>query len=268
MSDPNTAAFQPPPPPAFPTTDAPDAPVLSTGETLTGIFFEPGRVFESFRARPRFVVAMIIIIVAFLAFTIVFYRKYGYDTIIRAAIEESPQAAQMSPEQMDKALKFWNGPIGKAITFVAPVIAIPIFLGIGAALYLLLVMAMGKKVSYWQALSVWVYSSLPPIVLTKLLDLVLVFVKPVDGSELLRASRSGLVRADLGFLVNPVASPILATFLGSIDIFAVYGLFLGALGLRKVARLTNGAAWGIVLTLWFIGLLFKLGFAAIGGKAI
>ena len=55
MSDPNQD-FVPPPPPASET----DAATMSTPETLTGIFFEPSRVFEALRQRPRFLAAGII----------------------------------------------------------------------------------------------------------------------------------------------------------------------------------------------------------------
>jgi hypothetical protein len=267
MSDPNAQTFQPPPPP-YSVPGEPPAPVMSEGATLTGIFFEPGSVFESFRARPRFILATVIMVIAFLAFAGTFYRKYGYETVMRANIEGSPQADKMSPEQKEKGVQFWTGPIGKAINFAIPILGFPIFFAIGGALYLLGTLAMGKKAGYWQAVSVWVYSSFPPTVITMLLNIVLVFIKPVEGSELVRASR-GLVRADLGFLISqPDTMPVLATLLGSFDVFAFYGLFLAALGLRKITRLTSGSAWGIVLTFWLIGLLFRLGFAAIGGKAL
>jgi hypothetical protein len=260
--------FQPPPPPPFPNKERLDGPSLSTAETLTGIFFEPGRVFESFRPKPRFLVAGIIIIVAVMAFTATFYARMGFEEVMRTAMEESPQAANLSPEQKEGALKFWTGPIGKAVALISPVFAIPIFLAAGAGLYLLGVMAMGKTTTYSRTLAVWVYSSMPPILIAMLLNIVLVFIKQVEGAELVQASRRGLVRANLSFLVNPAENPVLATLLGAFDVFAFYGLFLAALGLRKVAKLSAGSAWGIVLALWIIGLVIKLAFSAISGGAM
>src|SRR5207237_9059037 len=37
------------------------APTMSEGERLAGIFFEPSRVFQSLRAHPRWLVALVII---------------------------------------------------------------------------------------------------------------------------------------------------------------------------------------------------------------
>ncbi len=77
----------------------------------------------------------------------------------------------------------------------------------------------------------------------------------------------GLVHANLSLFVDASSAPVLATALGAIDVFAIYGLILAALGLRKVARMSSGAAWTIVVVLWVIGVILKVAFAAISGSA-
>ena len=266
MSDSNDI-FQAPRPP-FPQEPAPAGPTMSTGETLTSIFFEPGRVFESMRERPRLLVAAIIIAIAFLAFTITFFQRVGYERVIREAVENSPRAEQMTPEQKEQTIRIQSGPIVKAIYFVSPILIIAVVIAAGAGLYLLGSMMMAKKLSYKQALAVWTYSGLPPIVLSMLLNIILLFLKSPDEYDVVNASRRGLVKANLGLLVDPKASPMLATVLGSLDLFAFYGLFLAALGLRKVGKMSSGSAWGIVLTIWIIGVLFRVSLAGIFGSAM
>lgn len=56
---------------------------------------------------------------------------------------------------------------------------------------------------------------------------------------------------------------MLAVALSSFDLFAFYGLFLAALGLRKTARIQPAISWTIVLVPWIIGLLFHLARAAL-----
>src|SRR6185295_17701358 len=132
----------PPPPPPFNPQPDPPAKELSLAETLTGIFFEPGRVFESFRTRPRFLVALVIGIVFYMAFTFTFMQKVGYDRVVREAIENGPRSEQMSPEQKEAAIRMQSGPIFKVIGFVAtPIVIVVIFLA-GAGLYLLGAMLM------------------------------------------------------------------------------------------------------------------------------
>ncbi|MGB7925297.1 MAG: YIP1 family protein [Pyrinomonadaceae bacterium] len=267
MSDPNIGNFQTPPPPRFPEDELPAGPTMSTGETLGNVFFEPGSVFESLRSRPRFIVAGLIVIALSMAFTVLFFQRIGYDRAMREALENSPRSSQMSPEQKAKAFELYQKPYVKAFTYATPIIGIAIAFAVGAALYLLGVMAMGKRISYAQALSVWVYSSLPPAVLTGLLSVVLLFLKSpddIDPSQL----RGGIVHADLSVLVDAKASPALAAALGSIDLFTFYGLFLAALGLRYVARLSSGAAWGIVLTIWIVKVALRIIWAIAFGTAI
>ena len=82
MSDPNSQDFVPPPP-----VPEADEATMSTAQTLTGIFFEPSRVFESLRQRPRFLAAAIISTIALLAFTTLFFQRVGYERMITEAIE-------------------------------------------------------------------------------------------------------------------------------------------------------------------------------------
>lgn len=266
MSDPNQEDFRSLPS-SGPEAELPAGATMSTGDTLANIFFEPGSVFEALRVRPRFLVAGLIVIAVTMAYAALFIGRVGYDNTMREAIEKSPRAEQMSPEQKAKALEFYQKPYMKALTYATPVIGIAVAYAVGAALYLLGVMAMGQRISYPQALSVWVYSSFPPALLSGLLSILLLFLKPadeIDPSHL----RGGIVHADLSLLVDVKASPVLAAILGSIDIFAFYGLFLAALGLRKVASISPGAAWGIVLIIWLVKVIVRIIWATAFGTAI
>jgi hypothetical protein len=257
-----------PPPPPFPHKEQPVGPVLSTGETLTGIFFDPGRVFESFRFKPRFLVAGLICVLAFLAFNVAYIQKVGYENLVNAEMEMNPRAADMSPEQRERTISVQMNPIVKGIRYGAPLMNFVIIFALGAVLYMLGAMLMTKQMSYAQALSVWTYSSYPPLLLAMLLNIILVFVNtPTDDANIVRG-QAGLVHANLSILVDPVASPVLATVLASLDVFALYGLFLAALGMQKVARLSSGAAWTIVIALWLVGLVIRLALALAFGRVI
>lgn len=266
MSNPNMdnltphayAATQPP---------LPDGPKMSTVETLTSIFFEPGRTFESLRAHPRFIAATLITAILTCVFTFVFFRRAGYENVMRAAIENSPRADQMTPEQKEGAVAFYQNPVLKAINYISPLIAVAIIYAAGAAIYMLGVMLVGRSITYLQSLSVWAYSSFAPNLLTILVSFILIFLKSQEELETMQPGRS-LARANLAILVDPKATPVLAALLGSFDVFIFYGLFLAALGLRTVARLSSGAAWGIVIGLWLIGIVIKIALAAATGTVI
>lgn len=236
------------------------APALSTPETLSGIFFEPGRVFESFRVRPRFLVAGLIILLTLVAYQFLFTQRIGHENIVRARVEAG--GAEMSPEQKQQAIEMQSNPIAKWIELVITPVVVCIVIAAGAGLYLLGTLATGKAISYKQALAVWVYSSLPRALFLIVGNLVLLLIKSPDDMDIVSASR-GLLRANPGFLVDGTAHPVLATALGSIDLLAIYALVLAALGLRKVARLSSGAAWTVVLAVWALGFLILLGMSAL-----
>jgi hypothetical protein len=263
MSNPE---IPPPPPPFNPQPDPPKE--LSLGETLTGIFFEPGRVFESFRTRPRFLVALVIGIVFYMAFTFVFFQKVGYERVVREAIETGPRAEQMTAEQKEAAIRMQSGPVFRVIGFAATPIVFGIIFAAGAGLYLLGSMLMGKQVSYKQSLAIWAYSAMPATILAMILNVILVFIRSPDDYDIVSASRRGLVKANLSFLSDPKAAPMLYTLLGSFDLFAFYGLFLAALGLRKVGKMTSGSSWAIVLGIWIFGLVVRIALAGLFGQGM
>ena len=241
MSDPNT-----------PATGA----EMSTAETLTGIFFEPSRTFEALRARPRFLVAGIILLVLACLVTVLLYTRVDMGQYIRDRIEKSPQAAQMSEAQKDLQIK-----MGKNLGMLAIPLSVPIILAGGAALYLLGVLAFGGSISYKKSLAVWAYSSIPPSVLGALIAILVLFLKSPDSID-----PEHMVATNPAVLLGDDASKVLVAVLSQFDLLRFYGIFLAALGLRKVAKISSTQAWGVVIALWVIGALLRIGSAAIFGR--
>ena len=83
------------------------------------------------------------------------------------------------------------------------------------------------------------------------------FLKSADDIDL-ATSQSGLLKANLSFLVDVKAMPVVGALLGSIDLFAFWGWALAAIGLQRVAKISSGAAWAIVLMLGLVGVAFKV----------
>jgi hypothetical protein len=229
---------------------------MTTGETLTGIFFEPGRVFESLRARPRFLTASIVLLVLTLAVTAVLYLRVDMGQFIRDKMEKSPNAAQQTEAQKEMGVK-----IGKIVGAVAIPLSVPIVIAAGAALYLLGVMAFGGTLDYKRSLAVWAYSSLPPAVLGTVIAICVLLLKAPDTVD----PEHLLVTNPGAFMGGEGSSPMLIALLTQFDVLRFYGLFLAALGLRKVAKLSSGSAWAIVISLWVIGVVVRIVAAAFSG---
>jgi hypothetical protein len=228
---------------------------MSTAETLTGIFFEPSRTFEALRARPRFLVAALILLALACLVTLILYMRVDMGQYMRERMERSPRAAQATEAQKEMQVR-----IGKTLGAVAVPLSVPILIAGGAALYLLGVMAFGGSISYLKAVSVWTYSSLPPSVMGALIAVLVLFLKSPDSID-----PEHMIVTNPGALMGEEASRVLVAALSQFDLLRFVGLFLAALGLRKMAKLSSGQAWTIVLGLWLLGALVRIGSAAISG---
>ena len=252
MSDPNQQ-WTPPPPPTPPTPEA--GPQMSTPATLTGIFFEPGGTFEALRVRPRFLIAALILVILTTVVDVALFTRIDMGQYIRDKMEQSSRSQGQTEEQKEMGVK-----IGKYIGAVAPPLSVPIVIAAGAALYLLGVMAFGGSIGYKKSVSVWTYSSLPPSVLGTVIALLVLFLKSPETID-----PEHLLITNPGAFMNAQQSPVLTAFLSQFDILRFYGLFLAALGLRKMAKISSGSAWGIVLGYWLIGLILAVCWRAIFG---
>lgn len=237
---------------------------LSGISTLKGIFFEPGRTFESLRQRPRFLLVVMVIAVATSLSTLLVYQRLGLENIMRAQIEKS--APQLSEEERAALIEKQTGPVVKAIIIIAPAFTVPIFFAIGGALYLLGVMALGKTINYKQALSVWTYSSFPPVIMMMLANTAFLFLQAPEHIDLVNLS-GGFIKANLGVLTSAASHPVLSTALSAIDLFAIYGIVLAVVGLRKVALLSTRGATAIAGCIWVIVALGRVALAAITNTA-
>lgn len=247
-----------------PQPEPPGTPEMSTAQTLTSIFFEPAETFKALKVRPRFLIAGIITVLLFTTYYATFVWRVGSETIARAQIQSRTPDA--TPEQIEQGLAMQNSTIVKAVTYAFFPLLFAVIFAAGAGLYMLATMLMGKPLSYKQALSVWVYSSYPPMVVFALLNILLLFLKSADDIDP-TALNNGLARANLSILVDPKTQPLLATTLGSFDLITFYGLFLGAVGLKTVAKLSSGSVWGIMLVMWILGFIVRIVMSLIMGQA-
>jgi Yip1-like protein len=254
MSDPNQEFQAPPPPPFAPTPPPPDV-EMSTPATLTNVFFEPSRVFEALRSRPRFLIAGIILLVLTIVVTAVLFMRVDMGELIRAQMDKSSRSAQQTEQQKELGVK-----IGKAVFAVGVPASVPVIIAAGAALYLLGVMAFGGVITYKQALSVWVYSSLPPAVLRTIVAVLVLFLKTPESID-----PEHLLVTNPGAFMQPESAPVLTALLSQFDVLRFYGLFLAAVGLRKVAKLSSGSAWAIVIGFWLILAILAVAKAAMFG---
>lgn len=80
---------------------------------------------------------------------------------------------------------------------------------------------------------------------------------------LLIGSNTELASTSLGSIMN-VEGPIGALF-EKIELFKIWSVIISAIGLQKVADLSKGVAWSILLTFFIVGVIFAMALAGING---
>src|SRR5580698_9233729 len=72
---------------------------------LSGVFFEPAKVFADVSARPRFIAPLLIGILIALSFTYAISTHIGWDMTIRQSLANSSRADSLTPAQRETAVE-------------------------------------------------------------------------------------------------------------------------------------------------------------------
>jgi hypothetical protein len=67
-------------------------------------------------------------------------------------------------------------------------------------------------------------------------------------------------------LLDGKAMPVLTTLISTLDLFAIWGWILAAIGLRITNRLSSGSAWAIVILVALIGVGLRVLGALLSGN--
>ena len=243
---------------------------MSFFEKLTGIFFEPSQVFRNLRAHPSWLAPLLITSLLAFAYTTAFTARltperivsFTNDKLVEKGWLPAEQAERMKEQQVEQAKSPARVAAGATTTFLGSFILACVFAG----LYLLLVLLFGGRLGFWQALSVAAWAALPPVVISRVLSLVLLYIKDPDDIHPV-LGQGGLVTDNLGALVKPAEHPVIFAVLSAFGVLAFYHLWLTATGLRHAGeRVGSSSAWTIALIFWAIGLVFAAGSSMLFGN--
>ena len=229
---------------------------------LTGIFFEPSRVFRNLRVHPHWVGAWAVVVVLSVIYTFAFTQRITPERIVEHTIQKlsemgppfAPPADRLE-EMKESQLKQLKNPIERVGTVIKSAGGLFVFGALIAAICLLGSLAFGGRINYWQALSVVFYYWLPVVTIQKLLGLAILYLKaPEDLHPILNQETT--LQDNLGILMTPAEHPVLFVLLSFIGLTWFYTLWLRAKGLHLGAtRMSSSAAWGVSITVYVLGII-------------
>jgi hypothetical protein len=237
-----------------------DEPPMSGLQKVTGIFYEPSRVFRNLRAHPHWLAAFLVIVVVNGIYAFAFAQRLTPERIVDYTMEKLEQSPiKPPPDRMaqakENALDQAKQPIQRVQTFAKSFVGVFAFVCFVGVLCWLGVLAFGGRMNFWQSFAAVFYAFLPIAVIQRLLSLIILYVKDPDAVHPILGQET-LVQDNLGVLFSPADHPALFVLGSVIGVLSFYGLWLRATGLKNAGeKVSSSAAWGVSITIWVLGLI-------------
>lgn len=245
---------------------------MSFSERMLGIFLEPTRTFQNLRRHPRWLAAMLLMGLTSGAYSVAFIQRMTPERIADTMSGKQIEAAEsfgatLPPEakadMKAQTLQGFKTPAGQAAIFLTSFSNNLLGVIVLGALFMLLGLAFGGKINYWQGVSIAAHASLPGRLLENILSAIVMYLKPAEDLDPLKGLQRGLVSADLSLLTKAAEHPVLYTILSFAGVFTIYWLWLMATGLRHGSeKMSSGGAWGITLAIFFALFMLAVGMSA------
>lgn len=225
---------------------------------IFGALFNPKETFADIVRRPSWIAPIVLLTIFSLAITLIFTQRVGWERFMAQQFEQNPRTAQMRPEQrqqaMERAVAFAKvgGYVGSVIgNLVLALIVAAILMGAFNILA-------GAGVRFSTAMGV-VSHGLMPLAVAGVLGILILYLKDPDTVNL-----QNLVGSNLGPLLGSDAPRWLTRLATSLDLFSFWSIFLMALGfsVANPKKVSLGKALGVVIGLWAVWVLVKVGWAA------
>ena len=233
---------------------------LSESQRVVDTFTAPSKTFTDLLRNSSFWGPLVVMILVSVCFSYAVQQKIGWEKVFENNMHQSTKQqenfAKMSPEQAASA-KAIGAKFTGIITYCYPVIIL-IFTAISALLVWATVnFGFGGSAKYGQIFAVDMYAALV-MNIKYLLAVIAIFAGLAPDSFLLQNP----VGTNIGYYLSTDAPKWLAALCMHIDIFEIWSLVLGVIGVAIVAKVSRGKAAVAVVGWWLLIILIGVGFAA------
>lgn len=239
-----------------PTAQAPES--IGAVGRLTGVLFAPRPTFTDIARRPSWLAPIILICLVNLAITAIFGQRVGWRSFMEKKLDENPRAQQMTADQREQQLAIMvkSAPI---VGYCFGLLGFPIVALIAAGVLLGAFNAMASaNLNFKTAFGITTHAFLPGFI-GGLLGILILYLKDPATIDI-----EHLVATNLGAVVPDHAAKWLVALASSIDLFTFWVIALLAIGFSAAnpKKLTTGRAAGIIIVIWAIIVVIRVGIAA------
>ena len=223
---------------------------------LVGVFFSPKATFQSIAAQPSWLVPVLLMTVLGIVTAVVLNQKVDWRDVASKRIEESPRAANLSPEQKERQLDM-SAKVSPYFAYgfgtAGPILAVVI---VAAVLLLAYNVIGGANAKFGQAMGIVSHAMVVGLIGTIFFILIL-YLKPPGTIDL-----ENPVATNVGSFLPDTTPKALMALAKSVDIFSIWTMFLISIGFTAVnPKKLTGKAFGIVVSVWAVYVACKMGFA-------
>ena len=240
---------------------APEPPRLNFFNRLIGVYFSPGEAFEDVGRSAGIALPLIFLGLFTIVATVVTFNRLPMDKMMTQNIDRMVEEGRISPEQAEQQREQMRqfAPYMKIVGPVSAVLYILIFPLALAGIAKLVSMMMGVENKFLPLWSVTVYTILAVSLISSILFLILLYIKPVEDIDMNNPMGSNL--AALLSMVGAEGLPKFVTaLLTYVDIFYIWKVILLGIGYAAVSRKLKVST---AITVCGIGAaIFALGAAA------
>ena len=223
---------------------------------IEGIFFNPRPVFDGLAVKPVWVDALIVVLIAFIAFNLV-VAPYMQKDQLRLMKDNSALKERVGAERYDQMIQNMENPSARS-RIIQTFVTTPLFTLIALLLQALILLILGRFLSsqgtYVQVLSVLLHASL----VDKLFGNAVRTVLALTRKSLMQTSTS----LALLFPKMEVTSTSYI-MLAQVDFFQLWLFGILAIGLAAVFKISVKKALVLSYSVWFLKALVNVGISMI-----
>jgi hypothetical protein len=212
---------------------------------LSGVYFSPGETFKEVGSAPRLLLPILALVGLGLVVALVMVNRLDLQAMMSQQFSQAVADGRMTQEQVAQQMGI-AVTIARVQFFVIGVLASLVISLAVAGVFKLVSLALGAENTFRQLLAVTVYSFLAVSIISSLIFVLLLFLKPTD--ELTFENLGNVVGSNLGALLTMVmgegALPKFVTALAQrVDVFSIWIIALLSIGYAAVSRrLKTGTA--------------------------
>jgi hypothetical protein len=236
---------------------------LSQVERVVDTFVAPGKTFTDLLRSTQWWLPFLLYAVVSAGFAFAIDKKIGFDAVAEQAIQQSPMAEERmdSLPPADRAVAVHRqAMVTKYVSYGSGIFFLIIPL-VGALLnWATINFGFGAKTTFGQNYALQMYIALP-LLIKSLLSIVLIYAGV--GTE--NFDMKNPVGTNIGYYMPSDSAHWLKTLLTSLDLFSLWTLVLGVLGLAVISGKTKGQAAVVVVGWWLITIAVFTGLSAAFG---